>query len=66
MELNHHHAYIHRYLKAGKFSPNSLLFTTLNLTGWTVTIPGGGMTRTLASGLAVWERFEELNIEYDD
>ena len=39
---------------------------TLNPTGWTVTAPMVGMTRTWEGGLAVWERFEELNIECDD
>ena len=32
----------------------------------TVTGPGVRMTLNWEAGLAVWERFEELNIEFDD
>ena len=46
-------------LTPGKFSPNFSLFTTLNLTGWTVTSPGVGMTRIRELGLAAWERFDD-------
>ena len=54
-------------LTTGKFSPSFSQFATLNKTGWTVTTPMVPMTRTWEGGLAVWERFEELNIvECDD
>ena len=49
-----------------KLSPSFSLFTTLNPTGWTVTKLALGIVIICEGGLAVWERFEELNIEYYD
>ena len=57
---------IHGLMPAGKSYPRFSQFTTSNLTGWTVAFHGVGLTRSLEIGLAVWERFEELNIECDD
>ena len=52
--------------KNGKFSASFSLFTTSSPTGCTVTSPMVTMTRSWEDGLAVSERFEELNIECDD
>ena len=53
-------------LGTGKFSPYLSQYTTLNKTGWTVTIPMASMMMTWEGGQSVWERFEELIIEFDD
>ena len=53
-------------LTTGKFSPSFSQCTPLSPTGWTVTTPMDGMMMSWEAGLAVWERFVELNIEYDD
>ena len=51
------------WLRNGKFSPSFSQITTLNLSGWTVTTSPVTMTRNWEGGLAVWDRFEGLNIE---
>ena len=48
-----------------KFSFRFSQLIILNKTGWTVTSPLDGMTMNKEGGEAVWERFEELNIECD-
>ena len=53
-------------LTSGKFSPRSYQATILSQTGWTVTSAGDGILRTWEDGLAVWERFEELYVEFVD
>ena len=58
-------SYVSRSIK-GDVHPGFFQFTTFNRTGWTVTEPMVGMTRSWEGGLAVWERFEELNIVCDD